>query len=385
MDQYNKTTFFIFLLLILTRPITVFLHELGHALVAWFITGKKIFVFIGSFGNKDKSIRIHLKSFEFYFYKNPFKWGHGLCVTEEKTISITNQIWYVLAGPSMSLLVSGISYLIIAKTNLWELFFTSLLISSLIDFLISIIPSTKSIKLSDGRTTTNDGKKIIHLFKLKKLPKEYFNGLELYNEKKYHDAFEIFENLLIKSKDPNVYRMAIYSSIQSKDFIKAKEISEKFRNNHKLNSDDFSNIGLTYTNTGELQESLELYKESLKLNPNNKFALNNIGHTLILLEQYENSIPYFDKAIMIDKDFSYSYNNRGLAKIKIKDFENGLEDIEHSLKLDPENADGFKNLGIYNLEKGNFEKALELFLKTKEMDKTIDLIDELIEKAKSKI
>lgn len=311
--------------------------------------------------------------------------GHGLCVMEEKTVSITNQIWYVLAGPLISLLVAAISYLIILKTNRWEFFFTLLLISSLIDLLTNTIPSKKSIQLFSGKTTTNDGKRLISLFKLKKLPTEYFNGLELYNEKKYHEAFEIFENLLTKSKDPNVYRMTIYSSIQSKDFIKAKEISEKFRNNHKLNSDDFSNIGLTYTNTGQLQESLELYKESLKLNPNNKFALNNIGHTLILLEQYEKSIPNFDKAIMIDKDFSYSYNNRGLAKIKIKDFENGLEDIENSLKLNPENADAFKNLGIYNLEKGNFEKALELFLKTKEMDKTIDSIDEFIEKAKSKI
>ncbi len=47
---------FILFLLLLIRPFTVFLHEMGHAVTGRLITGKR-----GSYGDKDKSFKINLK------------------------------------------------------------------------------------------------------------------------------------------------------------------------------------------------------------------------------------------------------------------------------------------------------------------------------------
>lgn len=384
MEIYKIPAIGIFFLLILIRPLTVFFHEMGHGITGWLITRKKILVFIGSYGNKEKSIKINIFDFIFYILKNPFKWGIGLCETEEKKISINNQILFVLGGPIASLLIAGISYLFFSKNNFLNLFFLLLIISSLIDFVTNIFPSKKTIYLSDGRLTSNDGKNLLKLIRIKKLPKEFTEGLEKFQDKKFDEAVIIFENVLNKSKDPTVYRMAIASNIQSKNYEKAKNISFEFRNIHTLNSDDLSNLGLTFSETGQLDEALKIYDESLKINPNNKYPLNNKGYTLILSEKFAESIPVFDKAISLDKNFSYSYNNRGLAKINLNMLEEGVKDIENSLKLDPENSDAYKNLGIYYLKMKEYEKSLEMLLKAKNIDESTSQINELIKEAKLK-
>lgn len=385
MEIYRLPAIVIFFLIILIRPLTVFFHEMGHAIIGWIITRKKINVFIGSYGNKDGSLNLKVSKLSFYIFKNPFKWGIGLCQTEEERISINNQLLFVFGGPVASLIVAILSYIIFIKTNLWSLFFLLLFISSLIDFLTNIFPRNKPIYLDSGRLTANDGQNIITLLKLKRLPNEFQEGIENFRDKKYKESAIIFENLLNKIKDENVYRMAMISQIQNKNYEKGKRIGKEFKDNFSMNSDDLTNFAISFTETNEYDEALKLYDESLKLNPKNKFGLNNKGYTKILLKDYQDSIILFDKAISIDKDFSFSYNNRGLAKIELGKLDEGLLDIKKSLELDSENADAHKNLGIYYLKVSEYEKALDSFLKSKKMYENCHLIDELIFETKKQI
>ncbi|TXI96262.1 MAG: hypothetical protein E6Q35_08040 [Chryseobacterium cucumeris] len=386
MEFFGVPRIFIFIFLILVRPLTVFFHEMGHAVTAWLVTRKKVHVFMGSYGDKDNSFLINFKDFSFYIFKNPLKWGRGLCESEEKRFSVNKHILYVFGGPAASLLLALLSYLIISNTQFLTLFFIILMVSSAIDFLINIFPSHKPIYMSDGRLIFNDGKAIVNLIRQKKLPKEYTEGIYKFNEKKYCEAASIFDSLMQESKDLDIYRMAIVSHINAKNFEKAKETAITFKeNNSSMTTDDWTNFALTFTETGSLEESLEYYDKALKINPDNKFALNNKGYTLILLEKYEESIPLLNKAISVDKKFSYSYNNRGLAKIKLNLCEEGRKDIEDSLKLDSQNADAYKNLGIYHMKKMEYQEAMDLFLKAKKMDGSLTGIDTLINKLKLKM
>ncbi|WP_114822135.1 tetratricopeptide repeat protein [Chryseobacterium sp. KLBC 52] len=386
MELFGVPGIFIFVFLALIRPLTVFFHEMGHAVTVWLITRKKVHVFIGSYGDKDNSFPVNFKDFSFYIFKNPLKWGRGLCESEEKRFSVNKHILYVFGGPAASLLLALLSYFIIANTLFLTLFFIVLMVSSAIDFLINIFPSQKTIRMSDGRSIFNDGRAIINLIRQRKLPEEYTEGVYKFHEKKYPEAASIFDSLLQESKDLNIYRMAIVSHINSKNYEKAKEIAVQFKeNNPSMTTDDWTNFALTFTETGTLEESLEYYDKALKMNPNNKFALNNKGYTLILLEKYEDSIPLLTKAISVDKKFSYAYNNRGLAKINVDLYEEGLRDIEDSLKLDAQNADAYKNWGIYHMRKMEYQDALNMFLKAKEMDESFCGIDELIAEIKLKM
>jgi tetratricopeptide (TPR) repeat protein len=238
------------------------------------------------------------------------------------------------------------------------LFLIVFLGSAFVDLLVNLIPNETPIKLYDGSITYNDGYSLKHLFYYKRLPKEYSEAADLYNEQKFADAVVLFEKLLTDIQDENIYRLAISSYLQDKNYEKAKTLSEAFALTSKMNSDDLSNIALSYSQLGFHDGALKLYDKSLQLNPDNKYSLNNKGYTLNLMDKFEEAISLFDKAIELDKDFAYSYNNRGLAKIKLGHKDEGLQDINHSFEIDPNNSYGYRNLGIYHFDKGEFGEAL---------------------------
>ncbi|MGB4776372.1 MAG: tetratricopeptide repeat protein [Daejeonella sp.] len=365
----------------MARPLTVLFHELGHAIPAILLTKQKVTIYIGSYGDPKKSIKINLGLLTIFFRYNPFAWRLGLCVPSAKSVSINRQIIYTLTGPIASLTISIIASFFKFTYDLSGLlnFFLIVFISSaFFDFVANLIPNKAPIKLYDGRITYNDGYKLKQLFYHKRAPKEYSEAVELYNEQKFAHAAVLFEKLLSNSKDENIYRLAINSYLQDKNYSKAKEISDAFALTEKMNSDDLANFALSYSQLGLHDEALKIYDKSLQLNPDNKYSLNNKGYTLNLMNKYEEAISLFNKCIEIDKEFAYSYNNRGLAKIKLGRAEEGLQDINRSFELDPDNSYAYMNMGIYHFDNGEFDKALQNFLKAKELDNCTYMIEKYI-------
>jgi tetratricopeptide (TPR) repeat protein len=375
-------------LVLLTRPFTVLFHELGHAIPAILLTKQKATIYIGSYGDPEKSLKINFGLLEIFFRYNPFAWRLGLCVPSAKAISINKQIIYTLTGPLASLLIGLIACYFTFAYDLHgflKLFLIVFVGSALFDLFVNLIPNGTQIKLYDGRITYNDGYSLKQLFYYKRLPKEYSEAVDLYNEQKYADAAVLFEKLVSDTKDENIYRLAISSYLQDKNYIKAKEVSDAFTLTGKINSDDLSNIALSYSQLGFHDDALKLYDKSLQLNPDNKYSLNNKGYTLNLMDKYEEAISLFDKSIELDPNFAYSHNNRGLAKIKLGQTEEGLQDINRSFELDPNNSYAYMNMGIYHFDKGEFEDALQKFVKAKELDGSTYMIDKYINDTKTEI
>jgi hypothetical protein len=73
-------------LVLITRPVTVLLHELGHAIPAILLTRQKVTIYIGSHGDPKKSLKFKLGLLEGYFRYNPFDWNRGLCVPSARSI-----------------------------------------------------------------------------------------------------------------------------------------------------------------------------------------------------------------------------------------------------------------------------------------------------------
>ena len=375
-------------LVLVARPFTVLCHELGHAIPAILLTKRKVTIYIGSYGNPKKSIRINLGVLEIFFRYNPFAWKLGLCVPSAKSVSINKQIIYILAGPFASLTVASIACYFTFTYDLHgflKLFLIVFLGSSFIDLLVNLIPNETPTKLYDGTIAFNDGYNLKQLFYCKRMPKEYSEAIDLYNEQKFAEAAVLFEKLLSHKNDENICRLAISSYLQYKNYEKAKELSGSFALTGKMNSDDLSNFALSYSQLGLHNEAMELYDKSLQLNPENKYSLNNKGYTLNLLNRFEEAITFFDRAIELDNNFAYSYNNRGLAKIKLGKSIEGLLDINLSFELDANNSYGYRNLGIYHFDKGEFDEAMRLFVKAKELDKTTHMIDVLMQEVKEQI
>lgn len=378
---------FIALPVLITRPFTVIFHELGHAIPAILLTRQPVSIYIGSYGDPEKSLHFTIGLLDVWFKYNPFLWRLGLCVPSAKHISINKQIIYTLTGPLASVVIATLACYF-TFTYDFDSFLKVILViflgSSVFDLLVNLSPINTPILLNDGSLAYNDGYQLKQLFYYKKFPKEYKQAVELYNQQKFAEAAITFKDMLNSGiKNENIFRLAISSFLQTKNYKQAKELCDEFIMQGNLNSDDYASVGLAYSHLEQHDKAMDFYDKSLQLNHNNKYSLNNKGFTLNLLNKFQEAIPLFDKAIEIDDTFAYSYNNRGFAKIKIGKTEEGLEDINKSFKLDENNSYGYRNLGIYHLDKGEYSKALDLFRKAKELDSTTLMIDELINKAGS--
>lgn len=385
MEYFPAILISLFLLVLIVRPFNILFHELGHAIPAILLTKEKVAIYIGSYGDPDKSLKFNIGLLEVWFKYNPFLWRFGVCVPSAKNISTNRQIIYTLTGPITSFLIATITCYFAFSYNLHgslKLILIVFLGLSIFDLYVNLIPTAKPIKLYDGRFIYNDGYSLKQLFYYKRFPEEYAQAVDLYNQKQYAEAAILFDNILISGiKEENIFRLAIISYLQNKDYKKAKQLTDNFISLGKMTSDDYSNAGLSYSQLGLHDKAIEFYDKSLQQNPNNKYSLNNKGYTLNLLNRYEEAIPLFDKAIDIDTNFAYSYVNRGLSRIKTGKMNEGIEDIYYSFKLDKDNSYGYRNLGIYHLDQKEYGEALKLFKKAKELDDTTHMIDELIREA----
>ena len=383
--------FLIFLLmgvaiLIVAHPITVLLHELGHAIPALIFTRKKVTIYIGSYGETTKSFKFTIGLLEFWFRKTLF-WKTGMCVPSSTEMSLPKKILFILGGPIASLTIAGITSYFVFKYDMHGalkmiiVFFT---LCSIFDFFVNIIPSNSLQGLPNGQTTYNDGAKLRQLFGLKNFSKEYQVAAELYDKKEYAKAAPMFEQFLKKGYSvDDVYRLAYTSYIFIKEYTKAYELLKVFESKEQMNSDDYYNFSFVCSFLQLTKEKNDYLQKSLDLNPDNPFSHNFIGYELNKQNKFAEAIHHFDKAIALQPEFAYAYNNRGHAKIELEKIDEGLADINYSIQLDQENSYAYRNLGIYHLKLNQFEEAESLLLKAKKLDENTEMIEELLLKAKA--
>lgn len=373
-----------FFLFIVARPITILLHELGHAIPALLVTDSEVEVYLGSYGSKKQMLKLKINRLTFFFKYNTFLWQKGLCVPLAKAVSIKRQILYILMGPLTSLFIAllciSLTYFLKAQ-NTFFAFLISITISALIDFFYTIIPYKEKIILDDDREVENDGSALINLLKLREINPAIEKAAKEFDNQNFEEAGKLYQKIL--SRLPNnmdAYRSVILCAIQIRDWETAKRFDDEFAKKFTLNSNDFVHSGFIDSQLSKHEDAISKYDKSLKLDENNIYSLNNRGYTFNLLERYSEAIEDFNKVIKTDPEFAYAYNNRGLAKIKLGAVEDGLEDISKSIELDENNSYAYKNLGIFHFDKGEIELALTNFMKAKDIDKYTHEIDLHIEK-----
>ncbi|WP_307142955.1 tetratricopeptide repeat protein [Siphonobacter sp. SORGH_AS_1065] len=342
-------------------------------------------IYLGSYGDPQNSVRFSIGLLDVWFKYNPFSWQAGLCVPSAKDISIKKQIIYTLTGPLTSFFIATIACYFTFLFDLHDsikIIIVAFLFSSVTDLFSNLSPRKKLIKLYNGKLIYNDGYQLKQLFFYKKLAKKYEYAIELYYKENFLEAANIF-NQLLKSglNNENIYKSAISSFLQVKDYSQVIELYKELAAQGNMCSDDFINVGFSYSKLGQHYEAIKYYDKALELDPNHEYSLVNKGFTLIVLEKFEESILVFNRAIEMEPSFSYSYSNRGLAKIKSGNEMEGLEDINYALELNEKDSYAFRSLGIHHLDKGDYTKALNLFKNAKEFDTDTYMIEELITKA----
>ncbi|MDD3875680.1 MAG: tetratricopeptide repeat protein [Bacteroidales bacterium] len=115
-------------------------------------------------------------------------------------------------------------------------------------------------------------------------------------------------------------------------------------------------------------DSLTLWSQEVKVNPNNALAYANRGEALYLLEDFESAISDFDMAISLNPNFFEAYNNRGIAKKETGDYSGAIDDYKMASNINPNYAEAFFNRGSIRGEMGDDSMAIANYSKSIEIN-----------------
>ena len=163
-------------------------------------------------------------------------------------------------------------------------------------------------------------------------------------------------------------------------YLLALEVWEKL-GDRKYLAQAYNNVGLTYANLGQFENSLENYQESYKIKRELKdsagigILLNNIANIKFRTGNYEDAIQYFQQALDIfekmnsNEGITSCLNGCGLVFENLMNYEKALEYYNRALKIagtlknKKQYADILNNLGNVYTTLKDYKRAIEFYNK----------------------
>jgi tetratricopeptide (TPR) repeat protein len=82
--------------------------------------------------------------------------------------------------------------------------------------------------------------------------------------------------------------------------------------------ENYSNLGLEYSNSSNRDEALKAFKMALQINPKAPLAWNNVCAELSSQGKFREAIPHCEKALELEPKFNLAKNNLAHAKSKLE-------------------------------------------------------------------
>ena len=171
--------------------------------------------------------------------------------------------------------------------------------------------------------------------------KTIFNQIiNLIKNKKYEVALNLLDKIKIDEKSKNeVFKLKAFIYIQLGEWKKSIFFNEKLIDlREEGNPQIYNMLGAAYFNLGNLNKSIEKFKNSIKYDEKNLLAYDNIGIAYKRLGNFEQSIKYFVKALEINSnakhinrsliDIFNFYDAKDLGDIKICELNNKISHLE---------------------------------------------------------
>ena len=113
---------------------------------------------------------------------------------------------------------------------------------------------------------------------------------------------------------------------------------------------------------GFWQNSISLFRHSLKATDNNYVADNNLGLALMEQGNMTDSAKYFTDAIRINPGFSLAYLNLAYNQASRHEDNKAIENYRKALSIDPNYVEAYCNLGNLYFRQGRYQEASENYL-----------------------
>ena len=163
--------------------------------------------------------------------------------------------------------------------------------------------------------------------------------------------------------------------------FKQGETAEAVRNNSQAetiwreilrvepnNGKAYNNLGNALRRQGKLAEALAAHQKALQLNHNDAEAYVGIGNVLNAQGKPEEALAYHKKAIQLNPKLAIAYNGLGNALYNQEKLEEAVTAFQKAIELDPKLAIAYYNLGNTLYYQKKLEEAVAAYQKAIEFD-----------------
>ena len=121
----------------------------------------------------------------------------------------------------------------------------------------------------------------------------------------------------------------------------------------------YNNLGNTLSEANRIPEAMDLFKQALRINPDNDAAYYNLGTALALTGRMSEAIDQYEQALRIKPNFAKAHNNLGNALLLTGRTSEAIDQYEQALLIRPNFAEAHGNLGAALGQMGRISEAIE--------------------------
>ncbi|GAA4371345.1 hypothetical protein GCM10023185_46730 [Hymenobacter saemangeumensis] len=367
-------------LVLLSWVVVVFLHELGHAVMARLMGAPSAEIYVGSYGDAESSWRLPLPGRLTLWFRPRLVLTGGLCRARwrpEAPPGRARQVAFILAGPVTSTLI--------AVALLWPAFQAGahgalklvLVVfgcMSVIDLVVNLLPLQRQVPLDQGGTAYSDGYQLYRLaasawFNVPTDEERLQSAADMFNKGDYRGAAGPLCRLLAQYPDSSIYQLAFSAYYNSQQFDQALQLADKYPGLEASFDDHATLRAYLLARTEQLPQAEALYTELLVSQPVEQHPLlrNNRGYCYLLAGRYPEAQRDFDAVLAQEPENAYALAQRGRVRLELGDA-SGLADLHRAQELNPAEAFAWCNLGLHAHAAGRYAEALGYLQQAQALD-----------------
>jgi len=112
----------------------------------------------------------------------------------------------------------------------------------------------------------------------------------------------------------------------------------------------FINSFTTFHRVIVWKDSITLFNDVIKKQPDNAFAFNSRGIAKYDMQDFKGAVEDYSKAISLNKKYPGAYYNRAIAFFNVQNFQESLKDYNKAIELNPSSAKSFMGRGIIKMD-----------------------------------
>ena len=196
-------------------------------------------------------------------------------------------------------------------------------------------------------------------------------------EGKIHELIEVYETCKYDENDDHI-RLSFLAQAYlmdektNKAFEAINSAINHYFNRHNIKDKTYIDYlvikGNIYFSIGELENSINIYKDVLEINEKSELAYINIGNAYVNLSKPKEGINYLKKAIKLNPKIASAYTLLGNAYYMLGNKEKALAYFDEAEKLDPSLSGALSSKAAAYMDSGNSEEAISALIKAIQKD-----------------